>query len=114
MDIMAKSKFRYNIQYYVLKVIGGRYDGMYLEHLDRSGYSHVDDIEYAKPFSSYEIGTQLNRYLEGKGYVDDEVHLLPIHIRKIDSKWKKEKPITNNEIDEICGYADEIVKEMEK
>lgn len=110
---MAKSKYRYNYQYYVLKVIGGRYDGMYLEHLDVSGYSHVLDIEYARPFSSYEIGTHLNRYLGCGGRLEDEVHLLPIHIHKIDSKWKKEKPITNEEMEELCGYADEIVKQME-
>ena len=106
-----KSYYRQNKKYFVLKVLGGRYDGLYVEHTDESGYSHIDDINYARPYTQFAVGNGIVRYYRMMG---NDGALLPIMINKLDNKFIRERSLKDDEVNELCEYADEIVKELEE
>jgi len=70
-------------QFCVLKCCEGRYTDMYIDDLDGSGYSHVYDKEYGKPYAMSTIHDTLKRVIKRS-----KCQYEPIPINLKDIKWK--------------------------
>lgn len=92
--IMAKNKRNYYLLYkniYALKCVEGRYKDMYVDDSDYmaigkyqgKGYSHIYDINYARPYPRYLALREIKSYEKNMGL---KVEMVEIKIEE--NKWK--------------------------